>query len=57
MTFPESRPQGTGEKHSHVNWPADMTTFSIDEHVAERLTGSLSRSMRLRERRRPAGLA
>ncbi len=49
VTFPESRPQGTGEKHSHVNWPADMTTFSIDEHVAERLTGTLSRSMRLRE--------
>ena len=47
VTFPESRPRGSGEKHSHVNWPADMTTFSIDEHVAERLTGSLCRSMRL----------
>ena len=47
VTFPESRPQGTGDKHSHVNWPADMTTFSVDEHVAERLTGSMCRSMRL----------
>jgi hypothetical protein len=49
VTFPESRPQGTGEKHSHVNWPADMTTFSVDEHVAERVTGTVSRSMRLRD--------
>ena len=47
MTFPESRPQSNGDKHSHVNWPADMTTFSVDEHVAERLTGSMARSMRL----------
>jgi hypothetical protein len=47
VTFPESRPHSTGDKHSHVNWPADMTTFSVDEHVAERLTGNLCRSMPL----------
>ena len=45
--FPEVQPQGTGEKHSHVNWPADMTTFSIDDKVAERLTGTMSRSLEL----------
>jgi hypothetical protein len=47
VTFPESPPIGTGQKHSHVNWPADLTTFSVDEHVAERVTGAVSRSMRL----------
>ncbi|HEX3931922.1 MAG TPA: hypothetical protein VHW64_14555 [Nocardioides sp.] len=45
--FPESRPSGNGQKHSHVNWPADLTTFSVDQDVAERLTGTMSRAMRL----------
>ena len=45
VSFPESRPQGTGTKHSHVNWPADMTTFSIDQQTAERVTGGRCRSM------------
>ena len=49
VSFPDARPRGTGEKHNHVNWPADMTTFSVDEQVAERLTGSMSRSLRLRD--------
>jgi hypothetical protein len=47
VTFPESRPVGTGQKHSHVNWPADLTTFSVDERIAERVTGAMSRSMPL----------
>jgi hypothetical protein len=47
VTFPDARPVGTGDKHSHVNWPADLTTFSVDEHVAERVTGAMSRTMRL----------
>ncbi len=46
ISFPESRPQGTGTKHSHVNWPADLTTFTIDQQMAERATGGMSRSMR-----------
>jgi hypothetical protein len=49
VTFPEARPSGTGKKHSHVNWPADLTTFSVDESVAERVTGSMCRGMRLRD--------
>jgi len=39
-------PEGTGTKHSHVNWPADLTTFMIDQQVAERVTGGMCRSMR-----------
>src|SRR4051794_1847128 len=49
VTFPETRPVGTGDKHSHVNWPADLTTFSVDDEVAERVTGAMSRTMRLRD--------
>jgi hypothetical protein len=49
VTFPDSGPVGTGQKHSHVNWPADLTTFSVDEHVAERVTGAMSTSMRLED--------
>jgi hypothetical protein len=47
VTFADSRPVGTGDKHSHVNWPADLTTFSVDDQVAERVTGTVSRSMKL----------
>ena len=39
VSFPESRSQGSGSKHSHVNWPADLTTFSTDQQGAERVTG------------------
>lgn len=47
VTFPDAG-HSTGEKHSHVNWPADLTTFSVDDEVAERLTGgTVSRSLRL----------
>ncbi len=49
VTFSDPRPIGTGHKHSHVNWPADPTTFSVDETVAERATGTMSRSVRLSE--------
>ena len=49
VTFAESRPVGSGAKHAHVNWPADLTTFSVDHQVAERVTGTMSRTMRLSE--------
>lgn len=45
ITFPDSRPSGEGQKHSHVNWPADLTTFSVDDKVAERVTGTMCRAM------------
>jgi hypothetical protein len=47
VTFPDSRSEGTGQKHSHVNWPADLTTFSVDDKVAERVTGTICRAMHL----------
>jgi hypothetical protein len=47
VSFPDSEPTGTGQRHGHVNWPADLTTFSVDEHVAERVTGAMCRAMRL----------
>jgi hypothetical protein len=47
VTFADTRPVGTGTKHNHVNWPADLTTFSVDDQVAERVTGTMSRTMRL----------
>jgi hypothetical protein len=49
VTFSDPRPVGTGHKHTHVNWPADHTTFSVDESVAERATGTTSRNVRLAE--------
>jgi zinc protease len=49
VTFTDTRPVGTGVKHNHVNWPADLTTFSVDDQVVERVTGTLSRTMRLRD--------
>jgi hypothetical protein len=49
ITFSHPRPVGTGHKHTHVNWPADHTTFSVDESVAERATGAMSRNVRLSE--------
>ena len=49
VTFPDARPSGTGQKHSHVNWPADLTTFSADEPVAERVTGTMCRAMRIKD--------
>jgi hypothetical protein len=55
VTFAQARPSGTGQspgqgpgrKHSHVNWPADLTTFSVDDQVAERVTGTMRRAVRL----------
>jgi hypothetical protein len=49
VTFSDPHPISTGHKHTHVNWPADSTTFSIDENVVERTTGTTSRTVRLSE--------
>src|SRR3954454_18093997 len=49
ITFADSHLVGTGDKHTHVNWPADLTTFSVDDEVAERTTGTMSHSMKLSE--------
>jgi hypothetical protein len=36
--FPESLPSEGGERHHHVDWPADASTFSADEHRLEWVT-------------------
>jgi hypothetical protein len=49
VSFPESEPVGEGRRHSHVNWPADLTTFSADEQVAESVSGLSARTMRIED--------
>ncbi len=49
VTFPALTPQSTGRKHSHANWPAELSTFSVDDKVAERLTGGTCRLMHLKD--------
>ena len=38
VSFPEAEPAAEGKRHSHVNWPADLSTFSADDQVAEGCT-------------------
>ncbi len=49
VSFPEREPTGEGKRHSHVNWPADLSTFSADGHVAEEVTGLTARAMRMED--------
>lgn len=49
VTFPESEPAAEGKRHNHVNWPADLSTFSADATHAEIVTGTSARSMRIDE--------
>jgi hypothetical protein len=37
VTFPESEPVGEGKRHSHVNWPADLSSFSVEAGLVERV--------------------
>lgn len=39
VSFPDREPTGEGRRHSHVNWPADLSTFSVDQQVAEEVNG------------------
>jgi hypothetical protein len=47
VSFPEAEPAGSGRRHSHVNWPADLSTFSVDEQVAEEVSATTARAMRM----------
>jgi hypothetical protein len=49
VSFPETEPTGEGRRHSHVNWPADLTTFSADSTVAEEVNGTTARALRFDE--------
>jgi hypothetical protein len=45
VTFPESEPGGVGPRHRHVNWPAEVTTFAVDDQAVE--TGTVLAARRL----------
>jgi hypothetical protein len=49
VSFPEREPTGEGLRHSHVNWPADLATFSADATVVEEVTGTTARAVRIEE--------
>jgi hypothetical protein len=35
ITFAEVEPTSSGRRHRHVNWPADASTFSVDDGAVE----------------------
>jgi hypothetical protein len=50
VTFPGERgvePAGAGKRHTHVNWPADLSTFSVDATLAETVDGTSARAMQI----------
>ena len=49
VSFPQTEPAGSGARHSHVNWPADLSTFSADAELAEEVSGQTARAMRIDE--------
>jgi hypothetical protein len=49
VSFPESGPTAQGKRHSHVNWPADLTTFAADAEVAEAVDGLAARQLRIND--------
>jgi hypothetical protein len=49
VSFPESEPTGASKRHSHVNWPADLSTFSADGTLAESVSGTTAHAMRIDE--------
>jgi hypothetical protein len=49
VSFPETEPTGEGKRHSHVNWPADLSTFAADGQLAEAIDGMTARAMRIED--------
>jgi hypothetical protein len=47
VSFPQTEPVCESRRHSHVNWPADLSTFAADQQVAETVTGASARAMRI----------
>jgi hypothetical protein len=45
VSFPETEPLAEGKRHSHVNWPADLSTFTLDQGFAELADGTTARAM------------
>lgn len=47
VDFPETEPASTASRHRHVNWPADLATFSANDEFLESATGTSARSLRV----------
>jgi hypothetical protein len=47
VAFPEAEPLAEAKRHSHVNWPADMSTFAADRGVVQETSGTTTRTMRI----------
>ena len=47
VSFPTSEPAAEGKRHTHVNWPADLSTFTANATVAESVSGTTARAMRI----------
>jgi hypothetical protein len=47
VSFPEAEPVGEGKRHNHVNWPADLSTFSADATHAEVVDGTSARTVQI----------
>jgi hypothetical protein len=47
VSFPEAEILGEGKRHSHVNWPADLSTFSADSTLAQTVDGTTTHSMEI----------
>jgi hypothetical protein len=49
VSFPEAEAVSEGKRHSHVNWPADLSTFAVDDQFAEEINGTTVRAMQMSE--------
>ena len=47
VSFAEAERVATTNRHSHVNWPADLSTFALDDGVAEKTNGTTRHAMRI----------
>ena len=47
VSFPTSEPAAEGKRHTHVNWPADLSTFTADTTLAESVSGTTAHAMRI----------
>jgi hypothetical protein len=45
VSFPDTEPAGEGKRHTHVNWPAALSTFSADATLAEKVNGATASAM------------
>jgi hypothetical protein len=49
VSFPAAVPTGEGKRHTHVNWPAELKTFSANATLAEQVDGTTVAAMPISE--------